>query len=669
LEERVDAASICAPRPGGFAKAAASIAALWLLTHALFLSWGLPNLLSFGGDTVPPHGDLRAADHMRRNFYAYPPLQYLVYDAFFPKAEEPSGDAWKLCELRSAKLVKMRLIVAFMGLGSALAIAYGVHRACGSAGGAFAAGAMYLLCPEIVHRSLTTHMDQPYIFWWTLSLLCALLALLRSERGVAGRMLDLAAGLCLGFSAATKDQVYAAFVFPALAAFIALWRDCGWRRAFESAALWGFGSFAAWAGAWLWLGGGLEPLSTHLDVLTGKSSLDNVASGAAPGPLGMLKILLVDVWQLLRMLDWPLALLLAASCFAAFLAKQDSSAGDAPSRLRKRLAVSLCAALIAAISIEALFSQIVRLQQARYWLGLLPFLCFSGGLAAAALGRAPKTLKAALAALLVLQGALAFQSLLSMKFESRLALREELRRLEEADGARKGAVLVEGLAFRTFGGMTSLCDWSLGVTGLVSSRQVPSIISPSFLWLLDPDFVAVPMDGPSAAGYASLLRSFDYKLLSCVKPFPAPLPSLNGYSPPSFEIYGLGSATKVPEEAVKAELKAMDLNSQLLVLRHCARPEALERQLALAGEVLAPFDSYDTERYLIVPSGIAFAALAYEKAGRLDDAAKAHLFCLRHLGSEELLKRNALRFFETHPELKARLLAPQGSGVAGEAAK
>ena len=72
-------------------------------------------------------------------------------------------------------------------------------------------------------------------------------------------------------------------------------------------------------------------------------------------------------------------------------------------------------------------------------------------------------------------------------------------------------------------------------------------------------------------------------------------------------------------------MDSMDINMQLLALRRCLPDNGITAaRVEMAGRLLAPFDKFDPEHYPALPEDIALAAVAYQKAGRLGDAAKAH---------------------------------------------
>ncbi len=649
---------------------AIAVFALWALTRLAFLSWGLPNPVPLEADSPWPGLDYGVREQMSHMGYIYPPLQYMVYSAAFtkrPESEFKSEDA--LLAARSGRILGMRAIGSLMALAAALAIAFATLKLSSSRLGAAGAGAFSLLAPMPEFQSLCANMNAPYMLWWTLALLFALLPSLKSRRGPWERASDIAAGVCLGLSTATKDQIYSFLLVPAFALLL-LKREHGWRRALECAALWSSFALLSWAAVWL-LGGGLEPLKRHIAMIAGDGGPKGLTSELfSPSLSGRIELLGASLGDLLRCMDWPLALLLAAA-MPALLKDKAENMGGLQSPLYKHATLCLAFAGLAFLSTEIFFLQILRFSEPRFLMGAMPFLCVAGGLALTRLRAAPAPLKAIAGLAVAGMLALTFQTGLSMRNDTRVQLRE-LMEDEFADG-KPGYVAVEGLAeskvFAFDSGkpfeVRKIRDWGLYDFGYSSPRQRSILLEPFFLAALEPRIVVAK--GSPGESKSKLLEEAGYGVAGGIYPADGPLYSFFKHSCPSFTVFSKVSETKGLAQLLKEQMLSLDLNAQLLRLQTAMDGRQAERQAALLGPLLKPFKELDLKRNLIEGRTLGFAAYVYERAGRLDDAAGAHFICLTRFDDKAIAQRSFL-FFQRNPSFMGRFNLkiqrnPDGSSV------
>jgi len=631
------------------------IFALWAATRLPFFTWGLPNPAPLEPDSPWAGLNYGVKEQMANSGYGYPPLQYMVYGAVFPKTQEGLlTKPGELLEARSARIAGMRAIVSLMALGTALAIAFGVLKLTKSPFGAACAGAFSLLPPLSVERSLSVDMNCPYAFWWSLALLLALLPALRSKRGAWERASDLAAGLCLGLSAATKDQIYSFLFVPCLALAL-LWRERGWRRALESAALWAGGALSAWLAVWLLAGdGSLEPLKNHISMIAGGGSPKGLTSSEplAPDFAGRLKLLLWSAESLLRCVDWPLAALLASAL--PFLFKESSeNMGGLQSPLYRRAKLALLFAVAAFVSTEAFFLQAVMFSEPRFMMPVMPFLCLAGGIAMARLRAFPMAAKLTAGIAILAMAAIAFQTGLSMAGDSRTQLRSLME--DEFSNGKPGVMAVEGLSeskvFAFAGGkpeeVRKIRDWGLNVFGRSCQQQRSILLEPFFLAMLEPRIVATK--GLSGDDAAKLLEDAGFTLAGGVYPEDGSIYTFYRHQCPTFMVYSKTSEREIGQR-LQAQMSSIDLNSQLLRLQMAVDDKQAVRQASMIGPLLAPFKGLDLQANNIRVQAVGFAAFAYEKAGRVDDAAAAHFACLTRF-DDNAFARNAFAFFQRNPAM------------------
>ena len=95
----------------------------WGVVTFFTVSWDLPSHFTPETDGISSKLDLSAREMMKADTCKYPPLQYLIVSAFTGKESEKGLSSGELLHKRSRRIVIMRLVSSFMGLGTALTLA------------------------------------------------------------------------------------------------------------------------------------------------------------------------------------------------------------------------------------------------------------------------------------------------------------------------------------------------------------------------------------------------------------------------------------------------------------------------------------------------------------------------------------------------------------------
>jgi hypothetical protein len=632
----------------GFLAPAALITALWAATHLFSLSWGLPSQSCPEPDGISLFLSYGVNEQLNYQHHGYPPLQHLLRDIFIKREKEPENiPSETLAELRSAKLVKTRALTAVMALGGALITAFAVALLTKSRTGSVVAGALFILTPVSLWYSLTVNVDQPYVFWWLCAVMCWLLSCQREKYDWRGRALDAATGVFMGLSAASKDQLYAVWALPGLFYLLWLWRSRGFKRCAGTAALWGIFAFAAWSLVWLPCGG-VEEVKRHLASLL--STGNRRTPDASGGIFERIRLAGLNLSDLLRAFDWP-AVCFFAVCAAGFFTPGKEGVTNR-GRKREFVKQAMIFTGLTALSIELLFFQVTRESFPRYWLPLVPPVCFAAGVMFSEIRAFSLLLRALAAAAAFLTVFAAAQLLVSMANDTRAVLREAVREINSRPGAEITAVegLEPGKRFAALGSeiKEKLCfrDWTGHEFGLYGENVRGIMVNDFCLGVLDPGLLVARGGAPAAE--RALLERRGYSAAELISPAAPALPVFFRHGCPSYELF-IKDKGAAGAEAAEARPEG-NFNERLMLAGACLLPAASEKQLAAAGRALGSFEEPDTEKYHIRPPEMLAAGAAYVAAGRLEDASKLYLSSLKNFSDSELSKA-ALRFFIANPDL------------------
>lgn len=583
--------------------------AAWLTAFFYVRTWDLPSRLEHVPDAIVADAAFTPAEAMQASTYSYPPLQYLLTSLALP---DPSVEQCDSVAEATHRILVRRAFSSAMAFGLILlTFLFGVRHLRMNDWFAWGAAQLFALLPLVLFYSQTSNMDAPYAFWLMAAVFCVAEAELRAEgrRSVA---LHLAAGVFLGASFCTKDQVYAVCILPAFAyALFRLRRGESFRSATRPLLLWA-ASFVLTVGAIYAWAGGIPVMRAHFSWIAGGGRTEFFQAGDSFAE--RLSLLRLQVRSLLCAADLPL---LAALLAGALLLRSGWR-----SFLREEWLFPV-AILLAMASMQLFLIQILRASHARYAVVFLPFLAL---LAFRMLERArPRPLVVAVIAVLLGYSGLNAASFLSgMKRTPRQEAVSVLKKNPETFAAmtlpgERFLYGADGAATR-YGAYRSWLFAKLEPEG-----DVPDLALESFFFhMKDPDSVLLSGDVESpfadelkACGAYRTERAFRRKTI---------LPTL--FVPPIGEYELLRRDRSAPLPSAK-DFAERSLSRQIMALEAlnrcgggCDDPE----KLAWIGRSLRPFREDEIGRILISRSGIGFLMRCYEAGGRDADAARVAAF-------------------------------------------
>jgi len=602
----------------------------WWLSHLFSIGWGLPNTASFAPNSVSLHPDSDARDSMSIDTFKYPPLQYLIWEIIAPPYGHPpypKGDVMvessfsKDEELRmnSRRLWRFRLTVAVMTLGTTIL----VYLICADILAlprrlSVAAAVAFILNPISLYHSHTTNMDQPYLFWFTLSVFVLVRFSMRYND--EPEMLWLGHGLFGVFIACaicTKDQVYSLYALP-----IAIWMCRLWLyrkpRLVAVGAM--FSLAAAWAvtaGIIFHAAGGFEVLDYHVKWITNQGSKEYAQFKT--GPISRLLLALKSIGDLAIALDWPT---LAALLVIIVRAMRRRMAMDA--RVI-RLAVGF---VIVFASFHFFFLQVIRYSHPRFHLPFVPMalilLAYSLHRMSGVASRWPRIW---VITYMIMVTTIAAQTIFSLVGDSRVQLRRSLAgRIDSLHGPT--TIAVDGSIFGKryimaegrFEPVRAVRDWSKNTFGVLSKNQSSIMITPLYLALANPRIVVLK---DRSQAKVDLLTDKGYEFWYVVRPIPHRLLSLFSHESPVFSVFRQSGADAV---GISVDEVALPFEDQLRILRASLTETDGDRQLAIFGQVCDDFRIPAQRLAGFDPSFFKMLSLAYSMNDRTASAEAAKKF-------------------------------------------
>ena len=616
---------------------------IWFALVIPGIYWGLPNPVGFevDGAAIPrPH--YSGLDMMRAEAYNYPPLQYLLFNLVSPPKERKVKNWEDYVRIATARMKRFRMVTAFMVLGSAVMLYYLGSFFISSFWMRFLVPFLYLSQGMSNYYAHTTNVDQPYMFWWILSLLGIFLYLKGRYREARygenqKRIIFLGAlifGISMFLSIATKDHSYASYPFLLFILFLTR----RWK-----------GSTPKYIGVFLGLilggilytivyklAGGWEVFLKHFYWITrqGVERFREV-EGNIYGRLILTLQSIKDFWLAF---NTPLLLLffLGIGIWIWNMRKEDN----------EWMKIGLFTFLIPGLSIFLLFLQPIRFSNPRFWFPLLPGICIVSVYGLDYIWRRREKRW-----VIIFPGFLIIWNFLSgmeviyiLKNDPRVIARKEVNKFirnKQVDigimGASIGVKYALDPESRRQYPVKTVRDWSLFHFGFISSRQVS---------LLKDPFSIYPLNPPVLLGYSlsqeekKRFEKMGYVLRKEIKPV---LPRLNLFGGlPDFPIYifALRVFPSLPQPS------NLNLEEQLLVI-HFLKKRLRGNNFALRrmGELAKTFYIPNMKNKTIDDEDIELLAIGYLLSRKSDSAMKAFDFlCERwptplHLRNREIARK------------------------------
>jgi hypothetical protein len=613
----------------------AVIVACWAMIVLTSLDWGMPNPGSAAVDAGFAVPTWKPIDMMAGNTYAYPPLQFLIWEAVAPASAMRPSDRGDYAQAFSERLLKFRLVVALMVLGSALMIYAGGRLLLHLEHYSPLPALLFLTNPMSVYYSHTTNMDQPYVFWWLAS--CVVFAAVnrRFENTTMPRLIagNSAFGILMAASFCTKDHAYGLYLIP-------LFVFCGWHlrhrhlraRVVAAGAAWSLAFGLAVTGVYTAIGG-IVPFQKHFVWITNEGSGSRFTEYGS-GIAGRINLFFAGFIDLLIVVDWPMiACLIIAS---AILRKRLTSAA-------MRNAVLLTALVY--LSYHVAYLQVIRFSFDRYYLAFVVFISFLLTLVLSHAGLANRFRERLLmAATLTLCAGPGIQVAIDLTHEPRAAAQalvaEMTAELPSQAQVALAGTSIDKVFFYTdeaFDHYMAVRDWSEGPFGVVAPQQFSIMLDPVYLSMTSPDII---LTRTVAAAERALLEQFGYREVAHVSGAAGRWPSF--YKRHFAPIYIFAH---LQQSTAEKPLSTLRFEEALLAFSDCYNPRQKDRQLQAFGPVCPPFVLPDIIRYRLKPIHLESAAIAFALCGRSDDARKTFGF-LEQTTDDPRIRDNARLFRE-----------------------
>ena len=604
-----------------------------LLTHVFTLTWEQPSPYEHVPDCVVPRPGWTAREMFFAGAMAYGPLHYAILNLFSPDGgrELDEKDPAYL-SLSGKRIVAFRAVAAVMSLLTALAI-YLIARIGAKLPDfwSFASALAFQLLPGTLYYSHTSNMDLPYLFWLTLAVLAVCLAF-RAEEASTNRFgfffWNLTAGALLACSFCTKDQVYAVCILPAAIYAVLRFRAAGGRTGFRRLLhalaphlLWSL-SFVSCTILIYGVTVGLDGALAHWNFISGEGKDDFFQSDTSFG--GRAKLIGISLIRLGAFLDPAGLILLAAAALGWGLAR---TSGEEAKDLIRRGGVLGLYVLSALVSQQILFYQVVRRCEFRWNLplaALVLMLIFSGIRLAAR--RKPGPVKVLLIFAFLLQGATAGQFLFNLRESPLTRLAAEMKEAPELkicclSAARGHAYYVSpgGEYIR----IPTIRSWIGPNYGLLPRNQLLESENDLFscFWL-DAKIILVPAGATLRREFRRVFSEEESAVYLARKPLFSFCPVGPGEICLLPRRKDSPSVREALEQGLFTDFAEKSSEEQLLSLTFLLRKDGIvsREMLTVLGCVLKPFSPPDMTRADISPRALAAAQVAYESAGRYEDA-------------------------------------------------
>jgi hypothetical protein len=615
------------------------ILAMSSLMHGFSIGWGLPNYSSLVPDCVPVRVDSNATQMMRANGYKYPPLQYFFWNlACGPRTLSAEAQPSEKLAGVSRRLMRFRIVNASMATGSALVL-YLASRLLLSLGGwSLLPPLLFLLNPMSAFFSHTTNMDQPYLFWFCLSVFILALANPKKQEHRKTFILgNLVFGLLMACAFTTKDHVYGLYPLPLTWFLVSLARKRGLGLAAFTLFLW-VGGFGLTTLLVYDLAGGFQVFDSHFRWIVGNGVTPFAET--AGGLLGRLGLLPQSLAHFPVALDLPLGLLLVLA-FAAVLigpvSHPQTSADGRPHGFRYLSGCPVSEASrtllvyggLALLSYHLLYIQVIRFSYPRFFLPFTPLIALiSVQLLHDARRHSPRL------GLTVCLAAAAFSAILSSQLIHGLVQNPQRHlkaQIEELDRQVQGKLTVspDGLAYGakyefmqgSIMRRETIRNWTYSSFGDLHPRMRPILVDRFCLALVDPAVVVLQ---EFSAEKERILKQCGFEFAARVQPVKPLLPAL--FEPPLANFWIFLRTREA--EAFRDRDLPQPYERQLMLLQACYTPENRAQILKAFGRHASRFSPPDIPRYLISFDVVELAAIAYAQQDRIASAENAFRYLL-----------------------------------------
>ena len=215
------------------------------------LDWDSESGVSRAADAILlPHKN-NAWSMMRANTFKYPPLQYLTYDLTLNFNSEKTAINKKNLLINARRITAIQTFCCIL-----ITVFIGTIMFCLPVG--ICAGFIYSISPLSVYYGRTTNLEQPYMFWFLLSLACFAYLGTKAEENKKSIYVAFLPGIFSFLTLATKDPAYAILPLPFIITVTYLYRKFTkkfWLKtviALIGGILIGFCIYSL---IWLWAGG------------------------------------------------------------------------------------------------------------------------------------------------------------------------------------------------------------------------------------------------------------------------------------------------------------------------------------------------------------------------------------------------------------------------------
>ena len=344
------------------------ITLFWWTLVFFTISWDLPGTHTPETDGITSKLNLSAREMMREDTYKYPPLQYLIADAFTANIPENILSQNELEQKRTQRIIAYRTISAVMELGIAFFLFLaGIYLLKCPLLYSMGATVFFLLLSPALFYSQSSNMDMPVCFWFAGSIFFAALAECKykdKEKKKIYFAIQLLAGFFIGCAFCTKDQIYALYILPAIFFFYLKWKESkSLLQAFIPFFIWGTAFTAAVVIIYSLIS--WEVFLPHFHWISGEGSSPYAVTGK--NLFDRVSLIWYSFRDLCKATDLPLLILFFVSSFIVYKNKE-------------KYKTDICFIYTAAfyflllLSQFLFFCQIVRYSQIRYFLPVLPFL-------------------------------------------------------------------------------------------------------------------------------------------------------------------------------------------------------------------------------------------------------------------------------------------------------
>lgn len=571
------------------------------LTHVFTYQWELPAWSEHVADSTYPNITATVRDMFRAKTAVYPPLQFVIYDAFCPGWTGDIASCPEPLALQSARIAAFRIIAAVMLTGIVLLL-YGFSRLILKLDEwtSFAAGALCTLLPVNLYYSHTSNMDIPYTFWYMAAIFCGVMGRKAEETSRKHSLYwNLLCGAAIACSFCTKDQSGALFVLPAALYIFFRYRE---KKkilpAIRPVVFWGLIFFPVTLLIYL-KSVGLPDAMNHFSYIFSDGKDDFIA--LKPGISGFVQLIIDSIRHTAVILDYPVLLILLATIIAGWKK-------ILPMFRKYKIPFLFLAASI--LSLFLFFTLPVFRSEVRWYVPLCPWFCLTLMLLIReSCGR--KTAITLLSLLFLLQGIVAIQFLYLLNHTPVTMFRDHVKEnLTDRGQLLSVPTATEGkfYYFRSgqFQTKKALRNWAVASYALEGCRyvEIPSDLS-ACVWS-GGDHLALNKENRNNTTFTKELKPYYTKTHTFASKII--IPYLFPFKPEAIELY---RRTKDFSTLKGSRFAAMTLNEQLMYLTFYQKNAPLISPAAgnMLLDVLHKDQKFDPEQYHISPEIITFTNL------------------------------------------------------------